>query len=115
MERFLTLKGWEVIHADNGKEVIRKFKKNPVDIILMDIQMPEMDGYEAAAKIRELETGTGKHVPIIALTAHALANYREKSYSSGMDDYLTKPINPEEMFRVIHKFTGQPVGTSSKC
>jgi CheY-like chemotaxis protein len=106
-ERFLKLKGWSVIHAGNGEEVIRKYDENKVDIILMDIQMPEMDGYEAAARIRELEANSGKHVPIIALTAHALTNYREKSFASGMDDYLTKPINPEEMFRAIRKLSNR--------
>ena len=105
MERFLKLKGWDVIHAANGEEVIRKYNENRVDVILMDIQMPKMDGYEAATRIRESEAGSDKHVPIIALTAHALPDYREKSFASGMDDYLTKPINPEKMFLVIRKLT----------
>jgi CheY-like chemotaxis protein len=73
----------------------------------MDIQMPEMDGYEAAVKIRELEAGTGKRVPIIALTAHTLESYMKKSYASGMDAYLTKPIDPGEMYRTIHHLIGQ--------
>ena len=105
MERFLRLKGCDVIHAANGSAVLRKYDDSEVDIILMDIQMPEMDGYEAARRIRESEASSGKHVPIIALTAHALASYREKSFASGMDGYLTKPINPEEMYRIIRKFT----------
>ncbi len=104
-DRFLKLKGWDVIQAINGKEAIQKYRENSVDIILMDIQMPEMDGYEAAVKIRELEVESGKHVPIIALTAHALDSYMKKSYSSGMDDYLTKPINPEEMYQAIYRHT----------
>lgn len=107
VDRFLKLKGWQVIHAGNGKEAVQKYRENTVDIVLMDIQMPEMDGYEAAKKIRQLETGTGRRIPIIALTAHALKSYKEKSFSSGMDDYLTKPINPEEMYRVIGKHTRQ--------
>ena len=107
MERFLKLKGWDVIHAANGEEVIRKYNENKVDVILMDIQMPKMDGYEAATRIRESEASSDKHVPIIALTAHALPDYREKSFASGMDDYLTKPINPEKMFRVIQKLTNR--------
>jgi len=121
VERFLTIKGWQVIHAENGREAIRKFRENRgnVDIILMDIQMPEVDGYEAAASIRRLEkeadadvdtgTGTGagkaKRVPIIALTAHALVTYRDKSYSSGMDAYLTKPINPEKLYQLVYALT----------
>jgi CheY-like chemotaxis protein len=119
VERFLTIKGWQVIHAENGREAIQKFRENRgnVDIILMDIQMPEVDGYEAAASIRRLEkeaegdagTGTGagkvKRVPIIALTAHALVTYRDKSYSSGMDAYLTKPINPEKLYQLVYSLT----------
>ena len=113
MERFLTIKGWQVIHAGNGKEAIQKFLENrgKVDIIIMDIQMPEMDGYEAATRIRQLEkeinagtdTGNRKRIPIIALTAHVLETYRDKSYSSGMDAYLTKPINPEKLYRLIYE------------
>ncbi len=117
VERFLTIKGWQVIHAENGREAIQKFRENQgnVDIILMDIQMPEVDGYEAAACIRQLEkeadagTGTGKgkpkRIPIIALTAHALVTYRDKSYSSGMDAYLTKPINPEKLYQLVYELT----------
>jgi CheY-like chemotaxis protein len=106
VERFLQLKGWEVLHANNGKEAIQKFKENRLDIILMDIQMPEVDGYAAAREIRRLEAEQGKkHIPIIALTAHAMVGYREKSYSAGMDDYLTKPLNPDELYRMVHRLT----------
>lgn len=107
VERWLKLKGCGVILATNGKESLQKYRENILDVILMDIQMPEMDGYEAAEKIRELEAVSGKHVPIVALTAHALESYMKRSYSSGMDDFLTKPIDPEEMYRVIEKVTNQ--------
>ncbi len=104
MARLLNSRGWEVFQAVNGKEAIEKYRENHIDIILMDIQMPVMDGYEAAVKIRELEeAGTGGRVPIIALTAHAMESYMKKSYSSGMDAYLTKPIDPGEMYRTIHQ------------
>ncbi len=105
VDRYLKIKGWNVIHAQNGMEAVQKYQENAVDVILMDIQMPEMDGYDATIKIRELEAGTGRRVPIIALSAHALESYMKKSHSSGMDDYLTKPINPVEMYRVIHHLT----------
>ncbi|MCP5107381.1 MAG: response regulator, partial [bacterium] len=103
VERYLKIKGWKVINATNGREAVKKYRENDIDIILMDIQMPEVDGYEAARQIRRLEEaeGKGKRIPIIALTAHALANYREKSYSAGMDDYLTKPINAEKLYTII--------------
>ncbi|MGD2087852.1 MAG: ATP-binding protein [Candidatus Aminicenantes bacterium] len=103
MARLLHAKGWEVLQAINGKEAIEKYRDIHVDVILMDIQMPEMDGYEAAVKIRKLEAGTAGRVPIIALTAHAMESYMKKSYSSGMDAYLTKPIDPEEMYRTIQR------------
>ncbi|MDQ1354310.1 MAG: hypothetical protein QG657_4619 [Acidobacteriota bacterium] len=118
VERFLTMKGWQVIHAENGREAIQKFRENQgnVDLILMDIQMPEVDGYEAAARIRQLEaeanSGMARRVPIIALTAHALAAYQEKSYSSGMDAYLTKPINPEELYHLVHTLTSGAQSTA---
>ncbi|MCU0288452.1 MAG: response regulator, partial [Acidobacteria bacterium] len=105
VERWLKIKGWDVIYAQNGKEALQKFQENDVDIILMDIQMPEMDGYEAALKIREMEANSGKHTPIIALTAHALESYQKRSYSSGMDDFLTKPIDPELMYNKIERLT----------
>ena len=95
----------------NGSEAIAKFKKfgDKINIILMDIQMPEVDGYAACREIRQLEMGSEKErrVPIVALTAHALADYREKSYSAGMDDYLTKPVNPEKLYRIIQRLTSQ--------
>jgi CheY-like chemotaxis protein len=77
-----------------------------VDLILMDIQMPDVDGYEATAKIRKLEEGADRRTPIIAITAHALPSYRERSYSSGMDAYLTKPIDPEKLYRLITRYAG---------
>lgn len=107
MARLLNSRGWEVLQAENGKEAIEKYRGNHIDIILMDIQMPVMDGYEAAVNIRELEeAGIGGRVPIIALTAHAMESYMKKSYSSGMDAYLTKPIDPGEMYQTIHQLLG---------
>ncbi len=107
-ERFLKKKGWNVLTAENGEEAIQRFNENQVDLILMDIQMPGVDGYEAARVIRETEDreGKGKRVPIIALTAHASDNYREKSFDSGMDAYITKPLNKDQLYRLIDKFTG---------
>ena len=74
----------------------------------MDVQMPEMDGFEATAAIRRDESVKGGHVPIIALTAHALKGDRERCIQQGMDDYLTKPIDPRRLYEVICKYLPKP-------
>lgn len=78
--------------AANGEEAIEKWKANDYDLIIMDIQMPKMNGYQASEEIRRLED-TSERVPILALTASALTSDRDKCFTSGMDDYLSKPIN----------------------
>jgi CheY-like chemotaxis protein len=70
----------------------------------MDVQMPEMDGLEATRQIRSMETGTGRHVPIIALTAGAFKEEREKCFAAGMDDFLTKPVEKEKIVSVLEKY-----------
>ena len=84
--------GYEVTVANNGREAFDSFKANHFDLILMDCQMPIMDGYEATQAIREHESNSGKHTPIIAATAHAMRGDKEKCLEAGMDDYLSKPI-----------------------
>ncbi len=76
-------------------------EKEKFDVVLMDMQMPEMDGFEATAAIREKERATGLHQPIIALTAHAMKGDREKCLAGGMDGYLTKPIRSPELFEIL--------------
>lgn len=97
-------KGWEIIQADDGMQTIELFKKQKYDAIIMDIQMPEVDGYKATAIIRHLESVSGRHTPIIAMTAYALPGDREKCLESGMDDYLSKPINIEEFYNKVSKW-----------
>lgn len=89
--------GWEVTGAGNGAKAVELFKNGYFDAVLMDGQMPEMDGFEAAMKIREIEAATGGHIPIIALTAYAMEGDREKFIAAGMDDYVTKPITDENI------------------
>ncbi|MCQ2973762.1 MAG: response regulator [Bacteroidales bacterium] len=89
--------------AFNGQEAILKYQKNDYDIILMDIQMPVMDGYEATRKIREIELSTKRHIPIIAVTANTLASDKERCFRNGMDDYVSKPFHIDEVVKKITK------------
>jgi CheY-like chemotaxis protein len=108
------LKKWNyrVIIAVNGIEALTQLQKTPVDVVLMDLQMPQMDGFQATAAIRREELGTGRHVPIIGLTAHAMRGDRERCLNAGMDDYLSKPIRAEELKRLLeslHQASDLPV------
>jgi len=94
--------GLVVTIANNGKEAVNAVSQNEFDAILMDIQMPEMGGYEATEEIRKLELAT--RIPIIAMTAHAMAGDREKSLEAGMDDHVTKPIDPDQLFSALTKW-----------
>jgi two-component system sensor histidine kinase/response regulator len=89
--------------AASGREAVEAFRRETFDIILMDAQMPEMGGIEAAAAIREIESSRGFHTPVIALTANAMKGDREKYLASGMDGYISKPINSKELFREIRR------------
>jgi CheY-like chemotaxis protein len=102
----LALGGVQVTLAENGEEAVNKAKENAFDAVLMDIQMPVMDGYEATRLIRS--QATSPSLPIIAMTAHALGNEREKCLAAGMDDYISKPVDPEELFSILGKWTHQP-------
>ena len=100
-ERLLQKRGFAVVIATDGRQAIAATQNTKFDLILMDIQMPEMDGFQATAEIRKREKIAGRRTPIIALTAHALKEDRERCLSAGMDAYVTKPIRPEELFSVI--------------
>ena len=103
--RLLEKKGHTVAVAGNGNEAISLLASQRFDLILMDVQMPEMDGLEATAVIREKEGGTGSHIPIIALTAHAMTGDRERCLEAGMDAYVTKPVQPDSLLAAIHQAT----------
>jgi two-component system, sensor histidine kinase and response regulator len=102
--RMLEKRGHRVIMAANGREALDKLAKAKFDVVFMDIQMPEMDGMEAARIIREREMGTDRRLPIIALTAHAMKGDREKCVAAGMDDYLSKPIRPQELDEILERY-----------
>jgi CheY-like chemotaxis protein len=95
--------GHKVTVANNGQEVLSSLKKEHFDLILMDVQMPEMDGFEATASIREKEKRTGFYIPIIAMTAHAMKGDRERCLDSGMDDYIAKPLKAEHLTKTIDR------------
>ncbi|HVB38520.1 MAG TPA: response regulator, partial [Vicinamibacterales bacterium] len=92
--------------AGNGREALTLLDAEAFDLVLMDLQMPEMGGLEATAAIRERERGTDRHVPIIALTAHAMKGDRERCLAAGMDEYLSKPIMPDKLMATIQRVAG---------
>jgi len=93
--------GFTVVSVGEGGAAIRALQQEDFDVVLMDIQMPEMDGFEATARIRRHEVTTGKHVPIVAMTAHALKGDAERCLQAGMDAYVSKPIRVSELLRAI--------------
>jgi PAS domain S-box-containing protein len=100
--RLLEKKGHTVDVVEDGRAVLEAVDRKTHDLILMDLQMPEMDGLAATAAIREKEKETGDHMPIIALTAHAMSGDRERCLKAGMDGYVSKPIEPERLFETIN-------------
>ena len=90
--------------VEDGKQAIEAVSNASYDVVLMDCQMPEMDGYAATQQIRQIEENSGKHTSIIAVTANAMVGDKEKCVQAGMDDYLSKPIKPEKLRQKLHKW-----------
>lgn len=99
--KVLEKQGWQIKTVDNGKDVVECLHRDHYDVVLMDAQMPIMDGYEATKLIREIEKQTGRHVPIIALTASAMEDDRKRCLEAGMDGFVSKPINNSKLFEEI--------------
>jgi CheY-like chemotaxis protein len=99
--RLLEKLGHSIVLANNGREAVDLLDRAVFDVVLMDIQMPELGGFEATAVIRQTEKRTGVHVPIYALTAYAMKGDRERCLEAGMDGYLSKPIQSQELYKLL--------------
>jgi two-component system sensor histidine kinase/response regulator len=99
--RMLEKRGHTLVVAGTGKEALAAWKNERFDLILMDVQMPEMDGFEVTAAIRQAEHLTGGHIPIVAMTAYAMSGARQRCLEAGMDGYIPKPIQAQTVFEVI--------------
>ena len=99
--RLLEERGHSVVVVDNGRAAVEQVAAQPFDVVLMDVQMPEMDGLEATAAIRRAEAQTGGHVPIVAMTAHAMKGDRDRFLAAGMDGYVAKPVRPHELYAAV--------------
>ena len=97
-----------MVVADDGAKALKALQEHAFDLILMDVQMPVMDGVEATAAIRQAEETTGVHIPIIAMTAHAMAGDRQRFLKAGMDGYVSKPIHSQELLDAIDSVLSAP-------
>jgi CheY-like chemotaxis protein len=111
--RLLEKRGYIVSAAGDGRQAVTTLEKEEFDVVLMDVQMPEMDGFEATAAIREREQSTGRHIPIIAMTAHALKGDEDRCLAAGMDAYISKPIRTNELFATIEKVLDKSRGAGA--
>ncbi|MEM6705007.1 MAG: ATP-binding protein [Acidobacteriota bacterium] len=107
-ERLLQKAGCNVTVANDGVEAIEAFTVHQYDLIFMDVQMPDLDGFETTARLREIEGGGSHRTPIVAMTAHAMKGDRERCLEAGMDDYLAKPLRTERLYAVVDRWTPQP-------
>ncbi|WP_370298814.1 PAS domain-containing protein, partial [Pontibacterium sp.] len=101
--KLLEQRGYSVVVANNGKEAVERYERERFDLVLMDVQMPEMDGFQATQRIREMEAGGASHLPIIAMTANAMKGDREQCLDAGMDDYIPKPIRSQQFYDTIEQ------------
>ncbi len=106
----LKKKSYEVVSVTNWRDALESVNSEPLDLILMDIMLPEKNGFEITAQIRKWEQDQGKEneIPIVALTANTLDNDKEKCLKAGMNDYLPKPFSAEELYEVIEQLINQP-------
>ena len=103
IKALLKKKDWKAVIVSDGKEVFRALENDDFDLILMDVQMAHLDGFKTTAAIRKTEKSTGNHIPIIAMTAHALQGDREKCLECGMDDYISKPLKADDLYAAVER------------
>jgi CheY-like chemotaxis protein/HPt (histidine-containing phosphotransfer) domain-containing protein len=102
----LERRGHRVTIAANGREALAALERQAFDVVLMDVQMPEMGGFDATAAIRQREAATGGHIPIVAMTAHAMKGDRERCLEAGMDEYVTKPLDSRRLCALVESLAG---------
>nr|MBA2356092.1 response regulator [Acidobacteriota bacterium] len=100
----LTKGGHHVLVADNGADAADAIAREQFDVVLMDVQMPDVNGFEATARVRDRERTTGGRIPIVAMTAHAMTGDRERCLDAGMDGYLTKPITFDALMAAVERY-----------
>jgi CheY-like chemotaxis protein len=105
--RVLERCGYRVHVVNDGREALDALSTQIYDVVLMDCQMPEVDGYEATRELRQREQGGKRHTPVIAMTAHAMTGDRERCLEAGMDDYLAKPVRSQALVEVLERWTGE--------
>ena len=106
IDRLLTKRGHHAEHANNGREALERLATGRYDMVLMDCQMPDLDGYDTAREVRARERGTGEHIPVVAMTAYAMLGDEQRCLEAGMDDYLAKPIQPRELDAILKRWLG---------
>jgi len=114
MQRLLVKRGHRVTIAATGKAAIDALSRDRFDLVFMDVQMPEVDGFEATREIRKREASGQPRTPIVALTAHAMSGDRERCLEAGMDGYMTKPVNPKELDDALKSFVASAHSSSAK-
>jgi CheY-like chemotaxis protein len=107
-QRFLIKEGHSVVVVSNGREALATLDREQFDLVLMDVQMPEMDGFEATAAIRARERFTGARLPILAMTAYAMAGDQERCLAAGMDGYVAKPVHKADLLNAIRSVRAEP-------